>query len=388
VKTTVLPAGDLWRITHRRRPQLTPVRHGYDRRADRGITDAGLTCSRNPCPARRQSRDSSARARTLLGAATECPLAPSSCRRCARELRLRWPIKGVVSGAATARLRYASNGHVSAATGSRSERRSGWNCRVGHRGERLVPRYKVAVPETVNPKRCVVVTGAAGAIGSLIVDRLGSRWQICPTDVLPGEGIEALDVTDFDRCVTMFEGADAVVHLAGNPDPDADWAALRAPNVEGVYTVAAAARECEVRRLVLASSLQAVSGYPETRQRRAEDAPRAANLYGATKAWAEALGSWVAATSRTSIVALRIGYFSERPPVGEAATPGNLAAWLSPGDCTRLIWAAVETDRAGLVVVNGISANRYRTAELGEAEHEIGYAPVDDSWDWLAQNSP
>jgi nucleoside-diphosphate-sugar epimerase len=221
----------------------------------------------------------------------------------------------------------------------------------------------------------------------VVVDGLSSQWQINATDLRPGARVEPLDVTDFESCVVSFRSADAVVHLAANPAPDADWDALRGPNVEGAYTVAAAARECGVRRLVLASSLQAVSGYPQALQRRADDAPRAANLYGATKAWAEALGGWVAATSRTSVVALRIGYFSEHPPNGDEATPTNLSAWLSPGDCTRLIRAAVESDHAGLLVVSGISANRYRIAELGEAERQIGYAPVDDSWAWLGRKS-
>lgn len=228
--------------------------------------------------------------------------------------------------------------------------------------------------------RAVVVTGAAGGIGALVVSRLGARWRIRATDLRPGTGIEVLDVTDPDGCRILFAGADAVVHLAADPDPQADWSALRGPNVEGAYAVAAAARECGVRRLVLASSLQAVSAPPEGRQRRAEDPPRPANLYGATKAWAEALGSWVAATSRTSVVALRIGYFSEQPPAGEQATPRNLSGWLSHDDCVRLIQAAVECGCDGLAVVNGISANRHPIAELGDAERGIGYAPVDDAW--------
>ncbi len=188
------------------------------------------------------------------------------------------------------------------------------------------------------------------------------------------------------RCLETFEGADAVVHLAANPDPNAEWGALRGPNVEGAYAVAAAARECEVRRLVLASSLQAVSGYPQTRQRRAADPPRSASLYGATKAWAEALGGWVASTSHTSVVALRIGYLSPAAPQCDEATPNDLAGWLSPDDCTRLIQAAVETEQTGLTVANGISANRYRVAELGEAEHSIGYQPTDDTWDSIASD--
>ena len=143
-----------------------------------------------------------------------------------------------------------------------------------------------------------------------------------------------------------------------------------------------------VRRLVLASSVQAVSAYPESRQRRAGDAARPANLYGATKAWTEALGAWVTATSHTSVVALRIGFFSELPPTEDQATPGNLSAWLSHEDCTRLIRAAVESDVHGLTVVNGISANRYRIAELGDNERRIGYQPTDDAWQRTPTDPP
>ena len=82
-------------------------------------------------------------------------------------------------------------------------------------------------------------------------------------------------------------------------------------------------------------------------------------------------------------MALRIGYFSADAPTGEEATPGNLAAWLSPADCVELIRAAVESDVSGLTVINGVSANRYRLAELGEAEHRIGYRPADDAWEHL-----
>ena len=226
----------------------------------------------------------------------------------------------------------------------------------------------------------VLVTGAGGAIGAVATARLSDRWRLRATDLRPGPGLDELDITDADACHAAFTGMDAVVHLAGNPDPAANWSQLHGPNVVGAYIVAAAARDCAVRRLVLASSQQAVSAYPDTWQRRAEDPARPANLYGATKAWAEALGSWVASTSDTSVVALRIGYFAEHPPVGDLATHRNLAAWLSHTDAAELIRAAVEADVTGLTVVNGISANRYRHATLEEAEHLLGYRPVDDAW--------
>jgi nucleoside-diphosphate-sugar epimerase len=197
--------------------------------------------------------------------------------------------------------------------------------------------------------------------------------------VAPGAGGN-LDVTDLDACRAAFIDADAVVHLAAVPDPDASWAELFAPNVTGAYHVCRAAADCGVRRLVLASSLHAVSGYPDGQQRRVGDPPRPGNLYGATKAWSEALGAWTVATSSTSVVALRIGYFADSRPVGSGVTARDRAAWLSSRDCAELIRAAVEADGITFVVANGISANRYRIADLSETIQRLGYEPVDDAW--------
>lgn len=226
----------------------------------------------------------------------------------------------------------------------------------------------------------VVLTGAAGVIGSSIRPTLAGRWDLVATDRHAADGVEVLDVTDGGACRLAFAGADAVVHLAAVPDPNASWEELLPANVLGAYEVAAAAAAVGVRRLVLASSLQAVSAEPPHRQVRSDDPPRPANLYGATKAWAEALGSWVAATSATSVVALRIGFFGSAPPSGAGVTPRDVAAWLSPRDCAELVRAAVEGPVERFAVVNGVSANRHRKAEHGPAEERLGYAPEDDAW--------
>lgn len=223
------------------------------------------------------------------------------------------------------------------------------------------------------------MTGAAGSIGRAVTPLLGADWDLELTDVAPG-AMTHLDVTDYDACCSAFRGADAVVHLAAVPDPDATWADLLPANVIGAYQVAQAAADTRVRRLVLASSLQAVSGYPPGWQARLQDAPRPANLYGATKAWSEALGAWVASTSSTSVVALRIGLFATAPPAGERATARNMAAWLSPPDCAQLIRTAVEAEGLTFAVANGISANRYRVADLSDTAQLLGYRPVDDAW--------
>jgi nucleoside-diphosphate-sugar epimerase len=223
------------------------------------------------------------------------------------------------------------------------------------------------------------MTGASGTIGRAVCPLLARRWELRPTDAVL-DGSARLDVTDLDACRVAFSDADAVVHLAAVPDPNAPWDELREPNVTGAYNVCRAAVDCRVRRLVLASSLQAVSGYPDGRQRRVGDPARPANLYGATKAWSEALGAWTVATSDTSVVALRIGYFAASSPSEGNVGPRDAGAWLSPRDCAELIRAAVEADGISFAVANGISANRYPTADLAETVQLLGYEPVDDAW--------
>jgi nucleoside-diphosphate-sugar epimerase len=227
--------------------------------------------------------------------------------------------------------------------------------------------------------RRVVVTGAAGRIGQAVTSLLPHEWDVSRTDVQAGEGITELDVTDPEACRLAFSAADAVVHLAAVPDPEASWDRLLPANVVGTYEVARAAAESGVRRLVLASSLHAVSATPDGTQSRATDAPRPGNLYGATKAWAEAIGAWLTTTTQTSVVALRIGYFGEARP--DPSTPAReRSAWLSPRDAAELVRAAIEADGADFVVANGISANRYRVADLQETVRQLGYRPLDDAW--------
>ncbi|MDQ1416762.1 MAG: hypothetical protein QOF81_2375 [Acidimicrobiaceae bacterium] len=225
----------------------------------------------------------------------------------------------------------------------------------------------------------LLLTGAAGRIGRAISPALEERWDVAATD-LPGTGLAELDVTDLAACRQACVGMDAVVHMAGVPDPNADWDALLPANVVGTHHIARAAMDRGVRRLVLASSAQAVAGYPPGRQLRAEDRVRPPNLYGATKAWAEAIGSWAASSSDTTVVVLRIGFFAERPPTGADATPRNMAAWLSHRDAARLVVAAVEADNVRYFVANGISANRYQHLDLTTTRNTIGYAPLDDAW--------
>lgn len=216
----------------------------------------------------------------------------------------------------------------------------------------------------------VVVTGAAGLVGGLVVEGLGDRYDLRPTDIDDG------DLRDAPFVGRLLDGAGAVVHLAANADPDTPWAGLRGPNADAVATVLdAAARSRTVTTVVLASSLHAVGGYLDAGRTGigADLPPYPCCAYGATKVFAEQLGRVYADHHGLRVRALRLGGVAARP---EAAS--WLGGWLSSGDAVRLVEAALTADvRYG--VYHGISANTGTMWDISSTRDELGYRPRDDS---------
>lgn len=232
----------------------------------------------------------------------------------------------------------------------------------------------------------VLVTGASGQIGSAFVASCeGGELELLRADLAdrtPDSSFpfRHLDVTDEDACQRACAGVDAVLHLAADPDPNADFRSSVLPvNVVGTYNLTTAAVAADVRRFVFASSAQAVAGYPTDRQTRTTDAPCPANDYGVGKAFGEALCASLAATSSTAFVSVRIGnYAPERPDV--AASWRDRAAWLSPRDTNQLLRLTLARETTGHIVVHGISNNASKQLALDTTSAALGYAPVDDAW--------
>jgi len=72
-------------------------------------------------------------------------------------------------------------------------------------------------------------------------------------------------------------------------------------------------------------------------------------------------------------VAMRIGSFVPRPQ-----TNRQLATWLSPDDCVRMVQASLTASFEGVAVVYGISANTRGWWDL-EPGRALGYHPRDDA---------
>ncbi|GHC49419.1 NAD-dependent epimerase/dehydratase family protein [Streptomyces flavofungini] len=224
----------------------------------------------------------------------------------------------------------------------------------------------------------VVLTGAAGKIGAVLRDRLRDRKgglilvdRVAPPGPFaPHEHPRTVDLTDFAATVAAFEGAGAVVHMAGIPD-EAPFADLLEANVLCTHHVLEAARRHGITRVVLASSNRAAGYYPNSHVTGPLDPVRPDGLYGVSKAAVEALGRMYADKFGLDVTCLRIGSFEEVP--SEAR---HLATWLSHRDAGGYVLAALDgaPEPGRFEIVYAVSGNARRFWELTGA-----YSPVDDA---------
>lgn len=237
-------------------------------------------------------------------------------------------------------------------------------------------------------RRAVLLTGAAGRVGSafrlMAPDRL--RLRLADRDVSSfgdAADVVAFDVAHLTSCREACVGIDTVVHLAADPGPIADfYGSLLDANIKGAFNIFRAASDAGCRRVVFASSAQTVEGYPEDRQVSVSDPIRPKNLYGVTKCFGEALGSYFATQENLSVIAVRIANFTELS-VGEQYSARDVSAFLSHRDAVQLLVRAIEARNVDFAIVNGVSNNRYKRLALDESRAILGYTPEDDAFEIL-----
>ena len=93
----------------------------------------------------------------------------------------------------------------------------------------------------------ILITGANGQLGRTFADvSAGGEHKCFFTDVREGEGVDRLDVTDFDAVMSYFEtsGAEVIVNCAAYTNVDgaeSDEEAARLVNIEAPKVLAEAA---------------------------------------------------------------------------------------------------------------------------------------------------
>jgi nucleoside-diphosphate-sugar epimerase len=275
----------------------------------------------------------------------------------------------------------------------------------------------------------VLITGAAGYIASYILPAFRERFTLRLVDNRdvdglgrPVDGLQVRDISDLTRMDAyrdLFQGVDAVVHLAHlRPASDSlhDRYLAERGDIDMAYIVYQLALEEGVKRVVAASSNHASDFYERPLRTKQIDmvypgSPRvlADNFYGWAKEAYEHLGfvyaSGVAGgptvgevraedrPRKLEVVQIRIcaprdlsiTSFADWRKDDPLTLHRDLGQWVSPRDLAQLFVKSVEApnieDEYGIPfqVFYGVSANTRSSWSIANARKIIGYEPQDDS---------
>ena len=243
-------------------------------------------------------------------------------------------------------------------------------------------RYEQVKEDLIANPRHWVVTGAAGFIGSNLVEALlhlgqhvtgldnfatGSRDNISDVRQRVGDGLSArfdfaeCDILDQQRCRGLCEGADVVLHqaaLGSVPRSVKDPVTSTQVNVDGFVRMMLAARDAGVKRFVYASSSSVYGDSPDL-PKREDRIGEPLSPYAVTKRVNEMYAHVFSRVYGMSSIGMR--YFNVFGPRQnpEGAYAAVIARWIlariNGDECT--IFGDGETSRDFCYVDNVVQAN-------------------------------
>ena len=252
-------------------------------------------------------------------------------------------------------------------------------------------------------KQKVLVTGASGLIGGLVIKNLGNKYEFSALNRGPIEGIPSVqaDISNFESIQPAFYGIETVLHLGALATPGLtnNWDGIASTNIHGTFNVYEASRINGVRRVIFASSGGTIQGYekdpeyknlvdgnyenlPETWPMIDHTSPlRPASLYGVSKIFGEALGRYYSDVHGLSILNLRLGAVidTDRPKVSR-----QYPVYLSHSDCVQLIDLCLSApDSVKYDIFEAVSNNKFRWRDNSHTKDVLGWNPGDDSFEFI-----
>ena len=232
----------------------------------------------------------------------------------------------------------------------------------------------------------VLLTGPSGRLGPHLVGPFRDCYDLATFDLNPSSEPQSFvgDLSEIEPLRTAMRGVDVVVHLAATSDEAPFMEKLLDPNVIGAYNVLEAARLENVRRVVFASSIQAV-GFNRRSEAKTMDVvslPRPNSMYGVTKVWGETLGRYYHDKYDLEFIALRLGAF-EAYDSPHLKHRGYQEIWLSPRDAISVFRAAIEKEGIGYVILNATSKTPTEHMELQPTFDVLGWQPQEKPEDFV-----
>ena len=237
-----------------------------------------------------------------------------------------------------------------------------------------------------------MITGINGLIGTVLRNALQESHDVYGID-LEGEfsdRVLSVDISDYGqvaRAMEQFRPLEGIIHLAGDPSPQASWDSVLKANIVGTRNIFEAAREFQVPRVIFASSNHAAGAYhgfepesntftqPQPPMISPYDPPRPDSEYGVSKVFGEAIARYYADRWDVKAICLRIGaVLKDDDPTKDSQ---NRKIWLSHRDLIQLIEKSLATN-VKFGIYFGISKNKDAFWDISNARAELGFEPVDD----------
>jgi NAD+ dependent glucose-6-phosphate dehydrogenase len=238
-------------------------------------------------------------------------------------------------------------------------------------------------------RKKIGITGAAGNIGSTLQKGLAENYRLFLYDIReiktsPPHASIKIDCADRESLKGAFDGLDALIHLAGNPHPDAPRHLTLRNNFLGTSYCFDEAMRAGVKKIVFASSnfyhegdiASFLSG--EMHERITLDRhPTPLSLYGESKVYGENLGRHLAYLGM-QFVALRIGWTI--PEDNPASVGGSYmrAVFCSKRDLILAFTRALEVETEFLAAF-AVSDNSNGVFDLTETKKLLGFLPQDNA---------
>lgn len=245
----------------------------------------------------------------------------------------------------------------------------------------------------------VLVTGASGLIGQLVITRLGDRYEFSGLSRRPVEGIPhtQASVTDAAAVQAACAGMDMVLHLAAETQDYDDWDKVVETTMRGTLNVFRAAQQAGVRRVVFASAGSTMLGYQvdpasvyaqladNKLQRMPANAPmvlhtdpaRPADFYSVGKLFGEHTGRLFSDRYGMSVLVVRVGAVlpEDRPTIVR-----ELPGYLSHRDLVNILDRAMSAPMSlRYDIFHAVSNNARRWRDIEHARHVLGWEPLDSS---------
>lgn len=226
--------------------------------------------------------------------------------------------------------------------------------------------------------KTILMTGAAGRIGTFLRPELRGAYRLRLSDIVPiadlqeNETFVAADIARMEDALGITAGVDAVVHFGGQSG-EHDWEHILDANIVGFYNVLEAARRNGVKRFLVATSNHAVGFYRCDQTIDHTVYPKPDSRYGVSKVFNEALASLYADRYGMEMFCMRIGNVNHAP-----IDRRRLAIWISGRDMAQLVRIGIEHPDIRFEIVYGISDNKRAWFDNRNA-YRLGYRPQDAS---------